>query len=69
MRLASLKPLDVAEYFSTDEHDYSLLLVKRTDAEVKWVATKHDKKLIETMLISNYRGRFDAAQPAIRPFT
>ncbi len=63
---ASLKPLDVADYFSTDEHDYSLLLVKRTDTEVKWVATKHDKKLIETMLISNYRGRLDAAQPAIR---
>jgi hypothetical protein len=64
---ASLKPLDIGDYFSTDEHDYSLLLVKRTDAEVKWVATKHDKKLIETMLISNYRGRFDATQPAIRP--
>lgn len=64
---ASLKPMDIADYFSTDEHDYSLLLVKRTGAEVKWVATKPDDKLMEAMLISSYRRRFDAAPLAIRP--
>ena len=66
-KMQPLPTLDFPRYLHTDEENNGLLLVKKSGGKVKLVSSRVPQRLIEDLLVADYRQRFEAQHPVIRP--
>jgi hypothetical protein len=63
----ALLPVALTNYIEADSENYSVLLVRNTETGYECVATAYDQSIIQTILASSYKRRFDALPQSIRP--